>query len=82
MHLTTAYPIPRLSLPQAMNATPAQNAHLFRVSMRVMLLPSIVNTWTGWAATADQARDRAVEDARQRWQGYPLCVTQIVQVGI
>ena len=68
-------------IPHKVVDAPPNPPRLFRVHLRVLTAPSIEHLWTGWSIDYLQARDRAVEDARKRWQGYPLCVMQIEQVG-
>ena len=61
--------------------TPAFNAPaLYRVYIRVLMLPSIEHLWTGNATDDEHARTLAIDDARRRWSGYPLCLTSIQRV--
>ena len=82
MHLANclAEDIP-VFIPHKVVDAPPNPPRLFRVRIRVLMAPSIEHLWIGWSSGDLQARDRAVEDARKRWLGYPWCVMHVEQVG-
>jgi len=67
-------PIPVLA------ARPAPSA-LWRVEVQVLGL-ALAHRWTGWALDSQQATQRARDEARQLFRGYPLCVRNVLQVGV
>ena len=83
MHLANclAEDIPVFIPHKVVDALALNRPRLYRVLIRVLMMPSIQHSWTGWSSDSVNARDRAVEDARKRWQGYPLCVMRVEEVG-
>lgn len=52
--------------------------HMARWAVRVQLVRSAyVHDWVGYAADADEARDRAMADAAQHWPGWSRCLRQV-----
>jgi len=41
---------------------------------------STVHSWHGWAATASDAKTRALQDAGQAWPGFSRCVRSCREV--
>lgn len=68
-------------VPCPMEAPAHRNVLMFRVSLKP-LGRNQPHQWQGWAADATDATFRAVDDARQRWQGYSFVVNAVHQVGM
>lgn len=77
MHGTAHITIPRFST--AVGTTAPAPLALWRVRMQVQRL-AVPHEWRGYAADADQARERAMECARQQWLGFSLVITSVVQL--
>lgn len=67
----------RLPLP---DTRPARPSIFWHVELAV-IGTNQVHAWRGWARDSQHATQRACDDARRTWPGWPLCVRNVMQVG-